>query len=167
MRNILIILSILSVFVSCNGNSSKTDIEQSDNDNISVEVDTESNDEDVDRNVDELPDSDADSDDMKNCIPVEETGDILCFYPRPSDEPCSLPDEYGVDHILSRNAKGAANVSQVDLNKEFFFFMQTDTEYTHIMYRCNKKNGKVEKIRALEKKLENHIKLICIQLQHL
>jgi len=148
MRNILIIF-LLSVFWSCtscdNGQNHDSD-QDSDQDSQDLQDEQDEQDKDKDSTEpDEIPDDETDNDIFERpCLPVPETGDELCFYPRKSDVPCSLPDEYGVAHILSRNSKGNYNSESVGLNDGYYFFMQGDVGTSRTIYRCSRKGESSE-----------------------
>ncbi|MDX9806086.1 MAG: SUMF1/EgtB/PvdO family nonheme iron enzyme [bacterium] len=162
MRNILIIflLSVFCLFVSCAGNNSSADkdndFKDSDDSSFSdVEEEFDSDFEDMDSveeedddNPYEGPDFEEPDEDFswKTCIPVPETEDELCFWPRETDVPCLLPDRYYVDFILSRNSKGNYNSKSVGLNDRYYYFMQSVPEYTLTIYRCSRSTGIVKKI---------------------
>nr|HPG35628.1 SUMF1/EgtB/PvdO family nonheme iron enzyme [bacterium] len=110
--------------------------------------DMDSVEEEDDDNPYEGPDFEEPDEDFswKTCIPVPETEDELCFWPRETDVPCLLPDRYYVDFILSRNSKGNYNSKSVGLNDRYYYFMQSVPEYTLTIYRCSRSTGIVKKI---------------------
>ncbi|HQB11181.1 MAG TPA: hypothetical protein PLW37_15065, partial [bacterium] len=96
-------------------------------DDLSDEALAESDENPDDDNPYEGPDFEEPDEDFswKTCIPVPETEDELCFWPRETDVPCLLPDRYYVDFILSRNSKGNYNSKSVGLNDRYYYFMQS------------------------------------------
>ncbi|HQN73720.1 MAG TPA: hypothetical protein PLB16_09930, partial [bacterium] len=157
MRNILIIflLPLLCLCISCESNNPGNDKDVSADEDVFNDSDNSETDDNFPDDLsdealaesDEIPDDDTDEDIfIKPCLPVPETGDELCFYPRKSDVQCSLPDEYGVAHILSRNSKGNYNSKSVGVNDSHYFFMQSIPEYTLTVYSCSRDEGKVNKI---------------------
>lgn len=166
MRNMLIIL-FLTVFcscTSCNSNGSKNDSDamtDSDSDLLTdVDVSDESEDtenddseEDIDGNIDddipyERPDFEEPDEDFadKTCLPVPETGDELCFWPRLSDELCSLPDRYFADQVLSRDSTNNYNSASVGLSEKYYYFMKGNSGTGMTVYRCNRSAGSVKVI---------------------
>ncbi|HRZ80582.1 MAG TPA: hypothetical protein P5044_11280, partial [bacterium] len=162
ISSIILLFFLFWSCTSCNINDSKNDSDEmtdSDSDlltdadisdDLSDEVLTES--EDIENDVEDLdlvddkdflPDEDFPD---ENCIDVAETHDRLCFSPRPSDEPCSLTQESGVDHILSRDSKDNYNSRSMGLNDDYYFFMKAVPEYTLSIYRCDRSDGSVQKI---------------------
>ncbi|HRQ70876.1 MAG TPA: hypothetical protein PLW78_11300, partial [bacterium] len=159
MRNILImfLLFLLCLCISCDSNNPDNDKDVDADENIFNDSDNSETDDNFPDDLsdealaesDEIPDDDTDEDIFERpCLPVPETGDELCFYPRKSDVPCSIPEEYGVAHILSRNKEDSYNQSWIGLNNENYFFtkLSNDPDFHMITYRCNRKNGVVEKI---------------------
>ena len=159
--NSLNILIIVLFFVSCNSNKPEHDADNlSDTDTFVIDDlhendDTyeglDSFDDDLEADTDqeddipyERPDFEEPDEDFswKTCLPVVETGDELCFYPRKSEVPCSLPEEYGVSHILSRNSKGDYNLKSVGVNENHYFFVHDAAEVSSTVYRCDREEGK-------------------------
>ncbi|HSW60015.1 MAG TPA: SUMF1/EgtB/PvdO family nonheme iron enzyme [bacterium] len=149
MRNILIILLLLLFWscTSCNSNNPDNDKDVAADEDIFNDSDNsdidENSDTDADVEPEEISDDDTDDDIFERpCLPVPETGDELCFYPRKSDVPCLIPEEYGVSHILSRNSKGDYNLKSVGVNGSHYFFVHDAAEVSSTVYRCNREEGK-------------------------
>lgn len=158
MRNILFILFLFWSCTSCNSNSPENDSDtmtDSDSDLLAdvdiVDEDTENDDseEDIDDDIPyERPDFEEPDEDFadKTCLPVPETGDELCFWPRSSDELCSLPDRYFSDQVLSRDLTNNYNVASVDLSEKYYYFTKGNSGTSRTVYRCNRSDGSVKVI---------------------
>jgi len=145
------------IFLSCNSNKPEHDTDNLSDTDTFVTDDLQENDDthegfdsfddnseaDTDQEDDnpyERPDFEEPDEDFswKTCIPVDETGDELCFWPRETNVPCSLPDQYYVDTILSRNSEGNYNSESVGMNDRYYYFMHGDVGTSRTIYRCNR-----------------------------